>query len=195
MTVDLTSNPLIPMASALLSIAPSIIWLTVCLIPILTTRYPLLVRIMSTRFFPMSCTSPRTVARSIVPRPSSPVFSMNGSSIATAVFITSALCSTKGSCISPLPNNSPTTFIPSSKWELIISSGGIPSAIADFRSSSRPTFSPSIIRRCNRSKRGSAASASARAFLLVASSTPSNNCKNSWSGSYVHSSPSKTLRS
>ena len=163
--------------------------------PILTTRYPLLVKIISTRFFPMSCTSPRTVARSIVPRPSSPDFSMNGSSIATAVFITSALWRTKGSCISPFPNSSPTTFIPSSRCELIISSGGMPSAIADLRSSSKSTFSPSIIRRCKRSKRGSAASASARAFLLVASSTPSNNCKNSCSGSYVHSSPSKILRS
>ena len=134
---------------------------------------------MSTRFLPISWTSPRTVARSIVPRPSSPVFSINGSSIATAVFITSALCSTKGSCISPLPKSSPTTFIPSSRWELMISNGGMPSAIAALRSSSRPTFSPSIMRRCNRSKSGNAASASARAFLLVANSTPSNNCKNS----------------
>ena len=143
----------------------------------------------------MSCTSPRTVARSIVPRPSSPVFSMNGSNNATAVFITSALCKTKGSCISPFPKSSPTTFIPSNKCELMISRGGVPASMAALRSSSRPTFSPSIIRRCKRSNKGRAARASARAFLLVASSTPSNNWRNSCKGSYVHSSPSKVLRS
>ena len=131
----------------------------------------------------------------MVPRPSSPVFSMNGSSIATAVFITSALCNTNGSCISPLPKSSPTIFIPSRRCELMISSGGVPSAIAALRSSSKPTFSPSIMRRCKRSNSGNAARASARAFLLVASSTPSNICRNSCSGSYVHSSPSKTRRS
>ena len=138
---------------------------------------------MSTKFFPMSCTSPFTVASSMVPRPSSPVFSMKGSSWATAVFMTSALCKTKGSCISPLPNNSPTIFIPSRRCVLMISSGGVPSDIACLRSSSKPTFSPSIMRRWSRSYRGNAARASARAFLLVASSTPSNICKNSWSGS------------
>ncbi len=62
----------------------------------------------------MSCTSPLTVASTIVPLPSSSVFSMCGSRWATAVFITSADCSTNGSCIWPEPNSSPTIFIPAS---------------------------------------------------------------------------------
>ena len=37
---------------------------------------------------------------------------MCGSRKATAVFITSADCSTNGSCISPDPNSSPTVFMP-----------------------------------------------------------------------------------
>ena len=63
---------------------------TGCLMPMLTTVNPLLDRMMSTRFLPMSCTSPLTVARTMVPLPSSSVFSMCGSSQATAAFMTSA---------------------------------------------------------------------------------------------------------
>ena len=37
---------------------------------------------------------------------------MCGSRYATAFFITSALCSTNGSCICPEPNSSPTIFMP-----------------------------------------------------------------------------------
>ena len=48
---------------------------------------------------------------------------------ATAFFITSADRSTNGSCICPLANCSPTTFIPSSRWSLTMSRGfQIPSA-------------------------------------------------------------------
>ena len=71
----------------------------------------------------MSCTSPRTVARMILPLPEASDFSMCGSSSATAVFIISADCSTNGSCISPEPKRSPTTFMPSSRWSLMMPSG------------------------------------------------------------------------
>ena len=63
----------------------------------------------------MSCTSPLTVASTIVPLPSESAFSMCGSRCATAVFITSAEVSTKGNCMAPEPNNSPTVFMPASK--------------------------------------------------------------------------------
>ena len=72
----------------------------------------------------MSCTSPRTVAITMVPLPDESDFSMCGSSRATAFFITSADCSTNGSCISPAPKRSPTTFMPSSSWSLMMPSGG-----------------------------------------------------------------------
>ena len=68
----------------------------------------------------MSCTSPLTVASTIVPLPASSVRSMCGSRYATADFMTSADCSTKGSCIWPDPNRSPTVFMPSSSTSLTI---------------------------------------------------------------------------
>src|SRR6476469_4768582 len=68
-------------------------------------------------FLPMSCTSPFTVASRILPRAeTSPAFafsaSMNGSSHATAFFITRALLTTCGRNILPAPKRLPTTFIP-----------------------------------------------------------------------------------
>ena len=135
----------------------------------------------------MSCTSPFTVARRILPRPSSSLFSMKGSRIATACFITSALCSTNGNCISPLPKSSPTVFIPVSRWSLIIPRGLRPTLKASCRSPSSPTFSPSIIRRSKRSVRGSAASSAAREIFVDLASTPSKSSKKTVSGSYVHS--------
>ena len=86
----------------------------------------------------MSCTSPRTVPSTIVPLPAASDFSMCGSSRATAVFMTSADCSTKGSCISPLPKRSPTTCMPASRCTLTMSSALMPSARARSRSASRP---------------------------------------------------------
>ena len=161
----------------------------------LTTWYPLFERIMSTRFFPMSCTSPFTVASNMRPRPPSLVFSICGSRYATADFITSALCNTKGSCISPLPKSSPTTFIPSRRWSLMMASGANPSVMAASKSSVSPTFSPSMMRRSRRWRSGSAASSEALILRDAANSTPSKSCRNSCSGSYVQFSPSKTLRS
>ena len=65
MRVLFTSRPLIPMASAPTSSAFWIISVMPTLMPRLCTSYPLLVRMMSTRFFPMSWTSPFTVASTI----------------------------------------------------------------------------------------------------------------------------------
>ena len=53
-TVDFTSNPDMPIASAFASSAACRIALTGCLMPMLTTEYPLLLKMMSTRFLPMS---------------------------------------------------------------------------------------------------------------------------------------------
>ena len=71
----------------------------------------------------MSCTSPLTVASTTVPLPPWSDFSMWGSRKATAAFIVSADCSTKGSCISPEAKRSPTTFMPSSRMSLTMASG------------------------------------------------------------------------
>ncbi len=69
-------------------------------------------------FFPMSCTSPLTVAMTTLPFARVSAFrsfsaSMNGMRWATARFITRALLTTCGRNILPLPKRSPTTFIPS----------------------------------------------------------------------------------
>ena len=93
-----------------------------CLIPRLTTLNPLFERIMSTRFLPMSWTSPFTVASTIVPFCEPAFFSIFGSRYATACFITPAESSTEGNCILRAPNRSPTVRIPSSRTVLIKSS-------------------------------------------------------------------------
>src|SRR5664280_1295607 len=89
---------------------------------------------MSTRFLPMSWTSPFTVASTIRPRPPWSLFSMCGSRCATADFIVSALCKTKGNCMSPDANRSPTSRMPSRRRLFTMSRGAIPSAIAWSRS-------------------------------------------------------------
>ena len=69
-----------------------------------------------TIFFPMSCTSPFTVAIKIFPaellEPSVFASSINGNKYATAFFITLADFTTCGRNIFPSPNKSPTIFIP-----------------------------------------------------------------------------------
>src|SRR6185437_8210943 len=67
-------------------------------------------------FWPMSCTSPFTVAittRPLLRAVPSLLCSMNGIRWATARFITRALFTTCGRNILPEPNRSPTTFMPS----------------------------------------------------------------------------------
>ena len=72
-----------------------------------------------TMFLPISCTSPLTVAVTILPAargaapPSRFSASMKGTRWATACFITRALLTTWGRNILPAPKRSPTTFMPS----------------------------------------------------------------------------------
>ena len=128
----------------------------------------------------MSWTSPLTVASTTRPLPPWSAFSMWGSSTATAAFITSADWSTNGSCISPAPNSSPTVFIPASRTSLMIESG-LRACMASARSASRPSRTPSTMRRWRRSSIGRAARSSALAAL--ATSLPSNRAMNFCSGS------------
>src|SRR5665647_2843435 len=81
--------------------------------------------------------------------------------------MTSADCSTNGSCICPEPNSSPTVLMPLSRSSLMMASAGlIPSASS--RSAVRPLDSPSTIRRANRFAIGSAASSAARVVAELA---------------------------
>ena len=77
--------------------------------------------------------------------------------------------------------------MPCSRSVLMISSAGLPSAIACSRSSPRPLPSPSTIRRCSRSLTGRASSSAARSALVSAVVTPSNSSRKVCSGSYAGS--------
>ena len=91
--------------------------------------YPLQPNTTPTIFFPISCTSPFTVAKTMVPLEisaspfSSFSFSINGIKWATAFFITRADFTTCGRNILPEPNKSPTRFIPSINGPSITSIG------------------------------------------------------------------------
>ena len=83
-------------------------------------------RTTPTMFLPMSCTSPLTVAITILPleRTASPGSrSRNGTSHATAFFMTRADLTTCGRNILPAPNRSPTTFMPSISGPSMTASG------------------------------------------------------------------------
>ena len=77
--------------------------------------------IISTKFFPISWTSPLTVAKIIVPFLILLSCSKYGFNISIAIFIVSADDNTKGNKILPDPNRSPTSFIAGSKKLLIMS--------------------------------------------------------------------------
>ena len=62
-------------------------------------------------------------------------------------------------------------------------SGAIPEVMASFKSPSSPCFSPSIIRRANRSRIGRDASSSALLFFDDVTATPSKSSKNLVNGS------------
>ena len=128
----------------------------------------------------MSCTSPLTVASTTVPLPPWSDFSMCGSKKATAAFIVSADCSTKGSCISPEAKRSPTTFMPSSKMSFTIASAARPDSRASVRSSSSPLRLPSMMRWASRRSTGQSRCSSAAPALTL---TPSKSASSSWRGS------------
>ena len=93
----------------------------------------------------------------------------------------SAEPSTKGSCISPEANSSPTVFIPASRMSLTMTRGLSPAAIASSRSASMPLRSPSTIRCSSRWSTGQPDRSS-----LVSTEkeeAPSNSASSSVSGS------------
>ena len=140
----------------------------------------MLERIISTRFLPISWTSPLTVAMIKVPLALLELsdFSIKGSRNATAAFMVWADCKTKGNCICPEPNNSPTTFMPSNRKILIISKGGWLFR-ASFRASSKPKRSPSMICWVRRFSTGKLASLDLSRLVVF----PSNKVVNFVKGS------------
>ena len=107
-----------PTMSALCSLAVSRIFFAGTITPRSITSKLLHWRTTPTMFLPMSCTSPFTVAITIVPLglPAWPdasfSASMNGMRWPTACFITRADFTTCGRNILPAPKRSPTTFMP-----------------------------------------------------------------------------------
>ncbi len=136
--------------------------------PRFTTSKPLLVRMMSTRFLPMSWTSPLTVASTTLPRSDPSFFSMCGSRCDTAAFITSALCSTSATISSLALKRRPTSAMPFISGPLMMSSGcgQRASASASSRSSIRPSFEPSTTERASRSSSGKSRRGRAEADAL-----------------------------
>ena len=118
-------NPLNPMMSALCLTASSRILSAPTITPRSTISYPLQPNTTPTIFFPISCTSPLTVASKILPaaEASSLAASMNGVRTATLFFMTRALFTTCGRNIFPTPNRSPTMFIPSINGPSMTSNG------------------------------------------------------------------------
>ena len=78
---------------------------------------------ISTRFLPISWTSPLTVARITLPRAAVSAFSMNCSRWLTAAFMASADCSTSATISSLLLNRRPTSLMPAISGPLMMSSG------------------------------------------------------------------------
>ena len=134
-------NPLKPIISTLCFFASCKILSAETITPKSIISYPLQPSTTPTIFFPISCTSPFTVASNIfaAPAPSSFIVpaalcsawrilfssSINGVSTATAFFITLALFTTCGKNIFPAPNKSPTIFIPSINGPSITSNGRV----------------------------------------------------------------------
>ncbi|MNY29785.1 hypothetical protein D3C86_1638480 [compost metagenome] len=110
-----------------------------------TTSKLLHCKTTDTMFLPMSCTSPLTVAMTILPlaRTSPPAAaiwrfssSMKGIKWATACFMTRADFTTCGRNILPSPNRSPTTFMPSISGPSMTSMGRPPRSKIFWRTSS-----------------------------------------------------------
>ncbi len=116
-----TNNADNPTASAFTSlILLTILGIGTCF-PKSKTSYPLLTNIVFTKFFPISCTSPYTVHRTIFPLLIPSCFMRYFSSSKTAAFMHSADFKTKGKINSPAPNLSPTSFIAGRSTSLRVS--------------------------------------------------------------------------
>ena len=127
---------------------------------------------MSTRFLPMSWTSPLTVASTTLPLVALSKRSMCGSSRDTANFIDSADWSTSATINSLALNWRPTSSIPAMRGPLIISRGPR-SSNASSKSSANPSLVPSMTARDNfssseRLARSSAVALGARSLKWAA---------------------------
>ena len=134
-TCTISSNegvikPLNPIMSTFSFWAVSKILSAGTITPISIISYPLQPNTTPTIFFPISCTSPFTVANNTLgtlPAVAVGLFffssSIKGVSQATLFFITRALFTTCGKNIFPAPNRSPTTFIPAIRGPSITSRG------------------------------------------------------------------------
>ena len=120
---DFTRSPESPTKSAFSVIIASLIFSAGVLIPRSITLYPLFPIIIPTRFFPISWTSPLTVAIITVPFVAESDFSINCSKCETEAFITSALWRTSATIRSFLLKSLPTSSIPVIRGPFIISSG------------------------------------------------------------------------
>ena len=140
-------------------------------------------------FLPMSCTSPLTVAMTILPlaRTSPPAAaiwrfssSMKGIRCATACFMTRADFTTCGRNILPSPNRSPTTFMPSISGPSITSIGRPPRAAIFWRTSSVSSTMKAVMpctSACDRRASTEAArQARSSSFLAPEPFTVSANC-------------------
>ena len=144
-----------PIMSAFSALAMAKISATGTITPMLTTSKLLHCNTTETIFLPISCTSPFTVAITILPlglatmpvRFSSAAFSasMNGIKCATACFMTRADFTTCGKNIFPWPNRSPTTFMPSISGPSITWIGLPPLASKPARASSVSSTINSVI--------------------------------------------------
>ena len=94
----------------------------------------------------MSCTSPFTVASTMVALPPGRPSPSWAPDRPRPPSWSRPTPSTKGSCISPVAKRSPTIFMPASRKSLTMVSGVWPPARASSRSASRPLRSPSMIR-------------------------------------------------
>ena len=130
----------------------------------------------------MSCTSPFTVASTIVPLPSPSVFSMCGSRCATAAFITSADCEHERQL--HLAGAEQLADGLHARQQRVVDDlqcgPGLQRRVEVGVEAGR---SPSTIRRSSRSNSGSAASSSARPAFADDAETPSNSSMNRLSGS------------
>ena len=108
------------------------------------TSYPLQPITTVAMFFPISCTSPFTVATSTLPADCVPHFvcSMSGCSIATACFMVRAALTTCGRNNLPSPKSSPTVAIPSISGPPMTSTAAPYFATASSRSVARYSPTP-----------------------------------------------------
>ena len=142
---DLTSRPERPTASGRCSRTAATRASGGTLMPRSTTSKPLFAKMISTRFLPMSWTSPLTVASTTLPRALVVSASMNCSRWETAAFMASALCSTSATMSWLSLKSRPTSAMPAIRGPLITSSGAAPSASLRSRSSRSPLRLPSTI--------------------------------------------------